>query len=111
MKLVTAAALALALASPALAEKPKSIVGEWAFPGGSCQDAISIGPMAMKSTDVDCRFDTVKRKSRQVTWTGVCDDAEGSSRQTVVAAEKNGRLTISYLPGGNVLEDLWRCEP
>ena len=111
MRLCTLMVVVCLGAAPALAAKPMSIVGEWALPGESCQDAISIGPMTMKSADVDCRFDSVKRKGHVVTWTGTCDDAEGSSRQTVTATEKDGRLTIRYAPGGNMIENLWRCEP
>ena len=111
MKKIIAGAVLLFSSTFALAEKPMTIVGEWALPGESCVDAIGIGPMTMKSVDVDCRFTSVKRKGHVVTWKGVCDDAEGSSKQTVIATEKNGRLTIRYVPGGNTIRNLWRCEP
>ena len=110
-KFLSALAIFGFFTSPVLAEKPMPILGKWAMPGGSCQEAISIGAKSMKSADVDCRFKTVKRKGHVVTWKGICDDAEGSDKQTVIATEKNGRLTIRYVPGGNVLENLWRCEP
>jgi hypothetical protein len=97
--------------APAAAGKPMSIVGNWAVPGETCANAIAVGPMSLKSEDVDCRFSSVKRVGHRVTWKGTCDDAEGSSREIVIATEKNGRLTIRYVNGGNVLKDLWRCEP
>lgn len=46
-----------------------------------------------------------------VTWQGVCDDAEGSARQSVIATETDGKLTIRYVPGGNVIDNLIRCHP
>jgi hypothetical protein len=110
MKRMTLIFLSLALAGPVLAENPRSIVGRWHFSGESCESPIVIGPKSLKSEDVDCRFASVTRKGNTVTWKGVCDDAEGSSNQTVIATQDEGRLTIRYVQGGNVLENLERCE-
>ncbi len=112
MRVLIAATVLLA-ASAAHAEKPRSIVGLWAFDSASCTEeagAIRLGPKSMKGTDVYCRFRSVERKGNTVIWKGPCDDAEGSSEQTVTAVEKDGKLTITYTPGGNVLEGLGRCE-
>jgi hypothetical protein len=111
MKFLYLAFITIAFAAPGAAGKPVSIVGNWAFPGESCGSAIAIGPMSLKSDDVDCRFLSVKRSGHQVTWKGACDDAEGSSQETVIATEKNGRVTIRYMNGGNILQNLRRCEP
>jgi hypothetical protein len=111
MKFLLLTFTACAFAAPSAAGKPASIVGNWVFPEESCVNAIAIGPLSLKSEDVDCRFASVKRSGRRVTWKGICDDAEGSSQETVTATEKNGRLTIRYVNGGNVLKDLRRCEP
>jgi len=91
------------------AAKPASIVGKWRFPAETCDQAIRIGPMSLDSEDVACRFTSVKRVGATVTWQGNCDDAEGGSSETVIASEVNGRLTIRYAKGGNVLEGLLRC--
>jgi hypothetical protein len=105
-------AFALALCGgPAAAEKPASIVGRWGFPGNACASAMVIGPMSLRNEDVYCRFESVKRIGNQVTWKGPCDDAEGSSQETVIATEKKGSLTIRYMNGGNVIRNLRRCEP
>lgn len=98
----------LCLASAAAA-KPASIVGDWRFAEESCASAIRIGAMSLSSEDVSCRFSSVRREGSRVTWKGICDDAEGSSAQTVTATEADGRLTIRYIPGGNGLADLIRC--
>lgn len=109
MKARTAALLALLLAPQAHAAKPASIVGKWRFPQETCDQAIRIGPLSLNSEDVSCRFTSVRRSGSTVTWRGNCDDAEGSSSETVSATESEGRLTIRYLKGGNVLEGLMRC--
>jgi hypothetical protein len=99
---------ALISTTPTLAAK--SIVGIWDFPGNNCSAPIRLSALAMKSEDVDCRFATVKRKGNTVTWKGVCDDAEGSANQTVIAKlNTKDQLTIRYVPGGNVLPNLVRC--
>jgi hypothetical protein len=92
-----------------IAQSAESIVGDWHFPNESCDMAIHLGALSMKSEDVNCKFTSVKRAGNRVTWKGVCDDAEGSSAETVVATLKAGRLTIRYMKGGNVLHDLQRC--
>jgi hypothetical protein len=105
--LITALSI-LAFSLPAAAAQ--SIVGSWDFPENKCSSPIRLGPMSMKSDDVDCRFTSVKRKGNTVTWQGTCDDAEGSAAQIVTAKlGRNGRLTIRYAPGGNVLAGLMRC--
>jgi hypothetical protein len=105
--LITALSI-LAFSLPAAAAQ--SIVGAWDFPASNCSSPIRLGPMSMKSEDVTCRFTSVTRKGNTVTWKGVCDDAEGSAPQTVTAKlGSNGRLTIRYAPGGNVLAGLMRC--
>ena len=101
--------LAITLAASPLSAKPRSIVGDWVLPDQTCDTAIHIGPLSLKSDDVDCRFRTVKRRGGKVTWKGVCDDAEGTAQETVIATESDGRLTIRFVRGGNVLEDLQRC--
>jgi hypothetical protein len=101
-----------AFASPAHAETRRSIVGLWSSPEGSCRfvdGATRIGPRSLDNTDITCRFDTVERKGSRVIWTGTCDDAEGSSRQTVTASEADGELTIRYEPGGNLITGMKRC--
>lgn len=97
------------LASEALAAKPASIVGKWRFAEETCENAIRVGPLSLNSEDVACRFTSVKRNGATVTWQGNCDDAEGSSAETVIATAEGERLTIRYLKGGNVLEGLMRC--
>ena len=109
MKFPIACMLTVLLASGAMAAKPKSIVGKWRFAQETCDMAITIGPMSMTSEDVNCRFTSVRRDGNRVTWQGACDDAEGGSNETVVATEQDGRLTIKYMKGGNVLENLVRC--
>ena len=89
-----------------------SIVGVWTLPGQGCKredGALTIKPLALEGEDVSCKFRTVKRTGNRVEWNGVCDGAEGSSRQKVIAIEVNGKLTLSYHPGGNVIENLERC--
>jgi hypothetical protein len=111
LPLAFAIALSIIFATP-LAAKPRSIIGTWSAPGGSCRSAdglTMIGQMSLKNDDVTCKFRTVKRKGQSVTWQGPCDDAEGSSEQTVTASEKNGVLKIRYSPGGNVVENMVRC--
>lgn len=103
--------LILACCGSACAAKPQSIVGKWHFPGESCEAAITIKPMELVSEDVHCVFQSVKRQNRTVIWKGACDDAEGGSVETVIATEANGKLTIRYQNGGNVLENLERCVP
>lgn len=97
------------LALEALAAKPASIVGNWRFPQESCEQAIRVGPMSLDSEDVACRFTSVKRQGATVTWKGSCDDAEGGSAETVIATESDGRLSIRYVNGGNLLAGLVRC--
>jgi hypothetical protein len=107
-------ALALVLITgAAFAEKPKTIVGLWSAPEGGCsmdEGATRIGPKSLQNADVFCKFRTVRRKGATVIWKGPCDDVEGSTEQTVTATEKNGKLTLSYAPGGNVIEGLKRCK-
>ena len=92
------------------ANAARTIVGTWDFEGQNCLAPIRIGPKSLVSDDVNCTFATVSRKGDVVTWKGVCDSAEGSSAQTVIASlSQSGSLTIRYVPGGNVLENLWRC--
>jgi hypothetical protein len=110
MRYCLALALLCLATLPALADELRSIVGNWRFAQESCALPIRIGPKSLTSEDVSCRFTSVVRNGRTVTWTGVCEDAEGSANETVVATERNGRLTIRYLKGGNVLADLVRCE-
>ncbi|MFN3481779.1 MAG: hypothetical protein ACK4YX_02015 [Rhabdaerophilum calidifontis] len=104
--------LLIASAAGACAQQPRSIVGIWTQAGAACTraaGALTIGPMSLSGEDVACRFSSVKREGNRVTWQGVCDDAEGSARQTVIATETEGRLTIRYVPGGNVIDRLVRC--
>ena len=98
--------------APASAQEPRSIVGVWALSGQGCargEGSLKIGALSLESEDVTCRFKSVSRKGNVVTWMGPCDDAEGSRMQSVTATERNGRFTIRYAPGGNVIEDLRRC--
>lgn len=100
------------LVTGASAQQPRSIVGTWTQAGSACTraaGALTIGPMSLSGEDVTCRFSSVKREGNRVTWQGVCDDAEGSARQTVIATETEGRLTLRYVPGGNVIDKLIRC--
>jgi Protein of unknown function (DUF3617) len=110
---VLCAAVFAAGLSTVHADQPRTIVGLWSSVEGSClkdDGATVIGPKSLENIDVACRFATVQRKGNTVTWKGVCDDAEGSGEQTVTATERNGKLTIRYSPGGNVIEGLRRCE-
>ena len=94
------------------AAQQRSIVGTWHLPGQGCartDGALTIKPMGIEGEDVTCRFSSVKRTGNIVEWSGVCDDAEGSSRQRVVATETPAGLTLRYEPGGNVIENLKRC--
>jgi hypothetical protein len=91
------------------AQSAESIVGAWHFPNENCDTAMHVGAMSLKSDDVNCKFTSVKRVGNTVTWKGTCDDAEGTSAETVVATLKNGGLSIRYMKGGNVLPDLQRC--
>jgi hypothetical protein len=104
----------LLLPALAMAQQPRSIVGTWTSAGSACTraaGALTIGPMSLDGEDVLCKFSSVKREGNRVTWQGVCDDAEGSAKQTVIATESNGKLTIRYVPGGNVIDNLIRCRP
>jgi hypothetical protein len=99
-------------ALPAMAQQYRTIVGVWTFPGQGCSredGALTIGPMSLDGEDVTCRFRSVRRDANVVTWTGLCDGAEGNNQETVVATEVNNRLTIRYVRGGNVLNGLRRC--
>jgi hypothetical protein len=92
--------------------KPRSIVGVWSAPGGSCKPSdglTTIMPMGLKNEDITCTFKTVKRIGPKVVWQGVCEDDEGSSNQAVTAIERNGKLSLGYAPGGNVIQDMMRC--
>jgi hypothetical protein len=109
MKPVRAALLILLFTEPVYAAQ-RSIVGDWRFAEETCASAIRIGPLSLDSDDVACRFTSVKREGNRVTWQGVCDDAEGSSEETVIATETDGALTIRYVNGGNELPGLVRCE-
>ena len=102
----------LMMPSMALAQTAPSIVGTWHSPGNGCKradGALTIKPMAMEGEDVTCKFSSVSRTGNTVTWKGVCDDAEGSARQTVTATETAKGLTIRYSPGGNTINNLQRC--
>jgi hypothetical protein len=106
------AALAVITTLSAATAQQRSITGVWTSPGQGCKredGALTIKPMALEGEDVSCKFSTVKRTGKTVVWTGICDGAEGADRQRVTATEANGKLTISYHPGGNVLENLERC--
>jgi hypothetical protein len=109
MKLAVAVFAFLLLLNTDAAQSAESIVGAWHFPDENCDSAIRLGAMSMKSEDVNCKFTSVKRVGNRVTWKGVCDDAEGSTQETVVATLKGKRLTIAYVKGGNVLRDLQKC--
>jgi hypothetical protein len=100
------------LAGGPLEAKQRSIVGKWSAPGGGCArtaGATTITPMGLENDDVTCKFRTVKRVGQSVIWQGTCNDAEGTSEETVTAAEKNGVLTILYSQG-NVIENMVRCK-
>jgi hypothetical protein len=98
------------LAASAASAQSASVVGRWsAEPACKADDIITIGPKTLKSSDVDCRFSSVSRSGNTVTWQGVCDDAEGSNTQTVIATLKGDVLSFRYVPGGNYVENLRRC--
>jgi hypothetical protein len=109
---------AILVAGPALAEKPKTIVGWWAYPGGLCAPiagAISIEPMALWSDDVRCDFTSVVRDGNTVTWKGSCGYGQGSEveevpNETVTATEIDGKLELKF---GSLGDEpaLERCNP
>jgi hypothetical protein len=102
----------LSFLSAPLAAKSSSITGVWSAPGGSCKTTdglTTIKAMSLRNDDVVCLFRSVKRTGETVIWRGTCDGAEGSTQQVVTATEKNGKLTIAYSPGGNVINDMVRC--
>jgi hypothetical protein len=93
--------------------KPRSIVGLWSAPGGGCTRAdgpTTIKSMSLQNEDITCRFVSVKRNGKTVIWKGTCSDVDGTSKQTVVATEIKGVLSLSYNPGGNVIKDMVRCQ-
>jgi hypothetical protein len=107
MRVVVAAACLVLTAAPALSQ---SIVGRWSDQANCASDSvITIGAMSLMSADVDCRFASVKRAGATVTWSGTCDGAEGSNRQTVIATLKGDVLSFRYVPGGNWVDNLRRC--
>jgi hypothetical protein len=113
MRVFVLAAAAVFVSAVAVADQPRSIVGLWSAPEGGCtmdDGATKIGPKSLKNSDVSCKFRSVERQGKAVIWKGPCDDAEGSSEQTVTATETNGTLTLSYQPGGNVIDGLKRCK-
>jgi hypothetical protein len=111
ISMIIGIAAVLFLSGP-LAAKSKSITGLWSAPGGSCKTAdglTTIKAMSLQNDDVICRFRSVKRTGQTVIWRGICDGAEGSTQEVVTATEKSGKLTITYSPGGNVINDMVRC--
>ncbi len=110
-RLLVPCVLAL-LPTVVLAQAPRSVVGTWHLPGYGCKrddSALTIKPMALEGEHVSCKFTSVKRSGNTVEWSGICDGAEGASRERVTATETAKGLTIRYFPGGNVIEGLQRC--
>lgn len=115
LRLALAAALA-ALASPAFAEKPRTIVGYWQYPGQACfpgAGAFRIDPLALAvGEEIYCTFESVRRDGPTVTWDGVCSTVESpDQRDTVTATERAGRLTVRFARSGATFEGLRRCTP
>lgn len=106
--------IAAILFLPAIqAEAARSIVGKWADSKSDCSkgDIVKIGPRSIDSGYVICHFNSVKRKGSTVTWGGAChvDSARRpeTGDGTVVAVEKNGKLSIDGLGFG--MGPLVRC--
>jgi hypothetical protein len=98
------------LVASAAAASAQSIVGRWSAQANCAADSVTtIGAKSLKNADVDCRFATVQRAGTTVTWRGMCDGAEGRTKQTVVATLKGDRLSYRYVPGGNWVDGLKRC--
>ena len=104
--------LAVALTGvPAVSQAAQTIVGTWA-PGPECTPAgglISIGPLSLTSDEMVCTFRDVARAGDIVTWHGGCSEGTTRAPTTVVAALRNGRLTVTT--NGRVNGPLRRCRP
>jgi hypothetical protein len=91
----------------------ESIVGRWDYPQNACATPVSvttIKPLSISSESLFCDFRSVKRQGKTVTWKGVCEFADDSSRQTVTARlMRNGSLSMRFAPRGIKLSGLRRC--
>ena len=94
-----AAALALALTGvPAVCHANQTIVGTWSLDPTACTPVgglISIGPLSLTADELQCEFRDVARTNDRVTWHGSCSDGASRTPTTVVAALRNGSLTIA----------------
>jgi hypothetical protein len=107
-----AAIAATVLPTSAMAQQPRSIVGDWTTAGQACTPlagAISIKPMSLSADEMSCTFTSVRREGATVIWRGACENsADERSSGTLRATEANGRLTIVF-PNGVLATNLVRC--
>jgi len=111
MKTLALSAALLCLASgAALAQQPRSIVGEWAQESSDCgtQFAYIVEPKGIANDELMCEFDTVRRDGPVVTWTGRCGKSLGA-KEVVVATDRGNRLNIEFKRSGLELTNLLRC--
>jgi hypothetical protein len=111
------ALLLLSSSSISVAERSKTIVGWWGYPGSACTPAygaISIEPMALWGDDVRCDFTSVVRKGSTVIWKGTCSYGQGNEtndtdNETVKATEIKGKLKLEFGSLKNDEPALQRC--
>ena len=80
------------------AQAAQTIVGTWAPDPTACTPAagmISIGPLSLTADEMVCTFRDVARSGDVVTWHGRCSDGTTRTPTTVVAALRDGNLTVS----------------
>jgi hypothetical protein len=95
------------------ASAAETIVGRWDYPQNRCATPVSvltIRPLSLSSESLFCKFNTVKRRGNTVTWKGVCEFADSTSKETVTARLRNGRLALSFASRGIRLSNLRRCK-
>jgi len=113
MKSLLLAASVFCLASgAALAQQPRSIVGHWYLEPSDCgmQFAYKIEPMGIYQDELQCEFDSVSRSGNTVRWKGRCNNSNYDMvKETVVATETNGVLSLRFEIGGGTLGNLKRC--
>lgn len=99
---------------PALAQPPRTIVGEWAFQRSDCgtPQAIKVFARSLAADELMCEFATVSRKGNVVTFEGTCDSGgtSGPEAETLTATLlPTGKLDLSFAKGGGVVAGLSRC--
>lgn len=103
-----------AVSLPALAQSPRTIVGEWAPERGDCgtPQAIKVFAKSLAADEMMCEFTNVARKGDVVTFEGTCDSgtASGPEPETLTARlSPSGKLNLVFSKGGGRIAGLLRC--